>query len=250
MLRGGRTYYIAHDQLGSVRQVIDVGTGVVAQALDYDVHGVITRNTNPNFQPFGYAGGLTDLDGRAVHFGARDYDPRTARWLQPDPIGALGGANRYTYAENDPVNLTDPSGLDVICTYVQRTGQLTCTDTKTGRQVKTSAESGGKPFGDPIPPGPYEILERQGRDDFFRLDAVDKKPRDDVHEPSGRDHFRLHKPGRTIGCIAVKQPDDWQTLKRLLNDTDNTTVPDNYHPWWKIWYQPVPIKKFGTLTVK
>ena len=72
-----------------------------------------TRNTNPGLQPFGYAGGLLDLDGRFVHFGARDYDARTSQRLEPDPIGAAGGGNRFGYAGNDPVNRVDPTGLCV-----------------------------------------------------------------------------------------------------------------------------------------
>ncbi|MBV8189636.1 MAG: hypothetical protein JO339_20505, partial [Alphaproteobacteria bacterium] len=33
------------------------------------------------------------------------------RFLQPDPVGYLGGSNLYAYAANDPLNLIDPSGL-------------------------------------------------------------------------------------------------------------------------------------------
>jgi RHS repeat-associated protein len=48
------------------------------------------------------------------HVGAREYDPRTARWLQRDPIGVGGGhPNVYLYCGNEPVNAKDPSGLDV-----------------------------------------------------------------------------------------------------------------------------------------
>ena len=109
--QGARTLYLVHDQLGSVRKAIDVATGEVVQELEYDATGNQTRNTNKGVQPFGYAGGLTDLDGRMVHFGARDYDGRTGRWLQPDPIGAAGGPNQYEYVASDAVNRTDPSGL-------------------------------------------------------------------------------------------------------------------------------------------
>ncbi|NUQ71942.1 MAG: RHS repeat-associated core domain-containing protein, partial [Chthonomonadales bacterium] len=46
------------------------------------------------------------------HVGAREYDPRTARWLQRDPIGqSSGDPNLYRYCLNDAVNLSDPSGL-------------------------------------------------------------------------------------------------------------------------------------------
>ncbi|WP_316670632.1 DUF6531 domain-containing protein [uncultured Propionibacterium sp.] len=47
--------------------------------------------------------------------GARVYDPATAAFLSPDPIppvlGASWAANPYSYAGNDPVNLSDPAGL-------------------------------------------------------------------------------------------------------------------------------------------
>ena len=47
------------------------------------------------------------------HVGAREYDPRTARWLQRDPIGVAGGhPNVYLYCGNDPLNSADPYGLD------------------------------------------------------------------------------------------------------------------------------------------
>jgi len=50
------------------------------------------------------------------HVGAREYDPRTARWLQRDPIDAASGdPNLYRYCGNAPINEVDPDGTD--CDY-------------------------------------------------------------------------------------------------------------------------------------
>ena len=111
MLRQGRTYRLVHDALGSVRLVVDVDTGQVAQRLDYDVWGRVIADSQPGFQPFGFAGGQYDPDTGLVRFGLRDYDPQTARWLQPEPLGLEGGSsNFYLYALNDPVNMIDVDG--------------------------------------------------------------------------------------------------------------------------------------------
>ncbi|MEP7020336.1 MAG: RHS repeat-associated core domain-containing protein [Pseudonocardiales bacterium] len=111
--RDGHTYRVVTDQLGSPLLVIDTRSGAVAQSLTYDTSGTITADTKPGFQPFGFTGGLSDPDTGLVHLGARDYDPAIGRWTSPDPIRFNGGdANLYRYAAGDPVNRTDPSGLE------------------------------------------------------------------------------------------------------------------------------------------
>lgn len=121
---GGRlgTYRIISDHLGSVRLVVDVASGAIAQRIDYDEFGRVLQNTNPGFQPFGFAGGMQnhltvptqagDMEVDAfVHFGARDYDPFAGRWTGKDPILFGGGdPNIYAYCGNDPVNCIDPNG--------------------------------------------------------------------------------------------------------------------------------------------
>jgi RHS repeat-associated protein len=117
MVAGGTAYRIFSDHLGSPRLVINSSTGQVAERIDYDEFGNVINDTNPGFQPFGFAGGLYDPDTKMVHFGARDYDPGTGRWITIDPILFSGGdSNLYGYVMNDPVNLADPTGLMVwIC---------------------------------------------------------------------------------------------------------------------------------------
>ncbi|MBZ0142996.1 MAG: RHS repeat-associated core domain-containing protein, partial [Rhodocyclaceae bacterium] len=115
---GGETYRIFTDHLGSVRLVVNAATGAIAQRIDYDAWGRITLDTNPGFQPFGFAGGLYDPQTGLTRFGARDYDPEIGRWTSKDPIGFAGGsAGLYNYVGNDPVNLVDPSGLSTRESY-------------------------------------------------------------------------------------------------------------------------------------
>ncbi|OGT20131.1 MAG: hypothetical protein A2V90_06680 [Gammaproteobacteria bacterium RBG_16_57_12] len=112
LIKGTTAYRIVTDYLGSPRLVINTGNGNVEQRLDYDEFGNITRDTNPGFQPFGFAGGLYDRDTKLVRFGARDYDAETGRWTAKDQIKFAGGdTNLYGYLVNDPVNYIDPDGL-------------------------------------------------------------------------------------------------------------------------------------------
>jgi RHS repeat-associated protein len=114
MVKGAATYRLITDHLGSVRLVVDSATGEVAQRMDYDEWGKVTADTNPGFQPFGYAGGLYDPDTGLVRFGTRDYDAGTGRWTAKDPIGFGGGdANLYAYVGGNPISYTDPTGLAV-----------------------------------------------------------------------------------------------------------------------------------------
>ena len=112
MLKDGKTYRIISDHLGSPRLVIDTSDGTIAQQMDYDVWGKVISDTNPGFQPFGFAGGIYDLHTELVRFGARDYDAESGRWTAKDPIRFDGGdGNLYGYVFSNPVNLTDPSGF-------------------------------------------------------------------------------------------------------------------------------------------
>ena len=111
LVKGGVTYRILTDQVGSVRLVVQNITGVVVQRMDYDSFGNVLLDTNPGFQPFGFAGGLYDPDTGLVRFGTRDYDGEIGRWTAKDSLGFAGGdTNLYAYVLSDPVNYIDDTG--------------------------------------------------------------------------------------------------------------------------------------------
>ena len=112
---GADTYRIFCDERGSVRLVVNVAEGTIAQQIDYDEFGQVVSDTAPGFQPFGFAGGLYDPDTGLVRFGARDYDPALGRWTDRDPSRfGSGSYNLYAYCDNDPVNRVDVDGAGAI----------------------------------------------------------------------------------------------------------------------------------------
>src|SRR5581483_283386 len=104
MVRNGVMYRMISDHLGSPRLVIDTSTNTIVQRMDYDEFGQVITDTNPGFQPFGFAGGLYDADTKLTRFGARDYDAETGRWTAKDPSRFAGlDSNLYGYVFNNPV---------------------------------------------------------------------------------------------------------------------------------------------------
>ncbi|WP_158702260.1 RHS repeat-associated core domain-containing protein [Kitasatospora sp. MMS16-BH015] len=62
----------------------------------------------------GFVGGIQDPGTGLTNLGAREYDPSTGRFVNPDPLLVDDSPqqwNGYAYSNDDPVNLTDPTGL-------------------------------------------------------------------------------------------------------------------------------------------
>ena len=108
MTTGGTSYYYLTDAIGSVVAVADE-SGAKVNAYSYSPRGVQRAGTSEQVpQPYRFAGGFQDPTG-LYHYAARYYDTNLGRFTSPDPSGQE--KNPYLYAEGDPVNRIDPTGL-------------------------------------------------------------------------------------------------------------------------------------------
>ena len=107
---GGTVLYYLRDQLGSTRALLD-SRGATVAAYTYDPYGAVTAYSGTATTPFGFAGQYTDGESGLQYLRARSYDPATMAFLSVDPLVAQTG-QAFAYASNDPLNTTDPTGLD------------------------------------------------------------------------------------------------------------------------------------------
>jgi RHS repeat-associated protein len=104
----GTVTYLHHDQAGSTR-LLTGSTGTVEGAYSYSPYGT-PEHTGTATTPLGYDGQYTSSDTGLVYMRARVYDPSTAQFLTRDPLAAVSG-EPYSYAGDDPLNESDPTGL-------------------------------------------------------------------------------------------------------------------------------------------
>ncbi|MFF2895091.1 RHS repeat-associated core domain-containing protein [Streptomyces sp. NPDC057966] len=133
----GTRYYTAAGKAIAVRTAISGTSGTKLNFLCSDPHGTATLVLEPTTwavtkrytTPFGSTRGATpttwpddkgflgkpaDTTTGLTHIGAREYDPGTGQFISVDPVLSLDqhqSLNGYSYANNNPVTASDPTGL-------------------------------------------------------------------------------------------------------------------------------------------
>ena len=120
IMTGDRLYYLT-DSNCNVTAVTDVD-GDVQERYDYDTYGKVTIYDGSWSTPTGvssvenmlfFSGEAHDSVTGLQYSRNRWYSPSTGGFISRDPLGfASNDVNFYRYVDNNPVNATDPTGLD------------------------------------------------------------------------------------------------------------------------------------------
>ena len=138
---GSASYYLT-DALGSTRALAGT-SGAITGTYNYTPYGAVESHTGTATTALQYAGGYTDPETSLNYLINRYYDPNTGVFTTTDPL--LDITNQpYTYADNNPTNLTDPTGQCPWCLVIV-VGALIGGGTDLGIQIAGNLIAGCPP---------------------------------------------------------------------------------------------------------
>jgi RHS repeat-associated protein len=199
----GAIHYYFSDHLGS-HGVVENATGSVCeQDIDYYPYGGVQYDYCHNApQNYKFTGKERDAESGLDNFGARYYGSSLGRFMQTDPIWVKADRmldpqrlNLYSYVRNNPLTLTDPSGMDVVL--------RTCSGSSTMTQCFNQVQNGLK-----------------------------KEDRSHVHlvEGDGKNGFKKGQYGITVDADYKGSAGNFSTLQKLANDHSATANVDVLKP--------------------
>lgn len=104
-----RFYAIVTESVGTPSELVDED-GTIAWRATTSLWGRPLAD-DEGLCPLAFPGQYRDPETGLHHNLARYYDPDTAQYLSPDPLGLVPGPNHHAYVDN-PLRWTDPLGLE------------------------------------------------------------------------------------------------------------------------------------------
>jgi len=109
---GEQVHYYHTDHLGTPRAMTNAARAIVWKVQTDPFGNEIPGGIKTVENNLRYPGQYFDQE-TGLHYNMfRNYDPKTGRYIEPDPIGIQKGNNHiFSFAANNPVRFYDPSGL-------------------------------------------------------------------------------------------------------------------------------------------
>ncbi|MCH9613946.1 MAG: hypothetical protein SP1CHLAM54_09550 [Chlamydiia bacterium] len=95
-----------HDLFGNITSLYTL-SGELLESYTHNPFGLELTTTTPQ-NPYRYQS--KRHDNNLIFFGRRLYDPHTATWLTPDPLGSADSPNLYQYLHHNPLTSLDRFG--------------------------------------------------------------------------------------------------------------------------------------------
>lgn len=115
--RGTSVSFHLADSQGSTRKLTNL-VGAATDTYDYDAFGNLTGRTGTTINSYLFTGQQQDANTGFYYLRARYYNPTVGRFITTDPSAGTifdpPSLHQYTYANNDPVNKSDPTGKETL----------------------------------------------------------------------------------------------------------------------------------------
>jgi RHS repeat-associated protein len=211
---GERTFAYVNDHLGMPRALVDEAGRLAWSALHAAWGEVLATSqdpeaTQPAEPPFRHLGQYLDRETGLCYTRYRYFDPATARWCSPDPLGFAAGTNVFAF-DGSPTEAVDPYGL-AMCP-ITRTRDEALQDARARAGLDPDAEPEKQYVKGPGYKG-------TGTDEFEPVPFNGNDPIDEVRSKLGR-----------LGPVEVHpDPDNPDGRIVIVNHSADPNQPPHVH---------------------
>ena len=219
-------FVVQADHLNTPRAILGAAN-VLAWKWDSDAFGTTAANEKPSkLATFNYnlrfPGQYFDKETNTHYNYFRDYNPKTGKYIESDPIGLAGGINTYGYVGGNPISFSDPKGEFAIAVVpiVMATAAIAAAIhgiQGTQDAINSSNSNGGPILSNGLQPGflPGDV----GSKEWGRRNGIGAKGGKDLFHDIKRGNRK--KPGSRAADNCSVNPDTGEILDGQGQDIGN-----------------------------